>query len=210
MTAETSAVTAAALYTIGLVVAFGVRSWAHRRATGTSGFRGLTGTPGSAPWWGGVLFAGALVLTTAGLVLALVVSAPSIAVGLRWAGLTAALAGFAGTVVAQGAMGSSWRIGVDEAERTALVTDGPFRLARNPIFTAMCAALAGLALMVPNLLTLVGFACLVLAVQLQVRVVEEPYLLATHGADYVAYARRVGRFVPALGRLEGTAAAAMR
>ena len=39
------------------------------------------------------------------------------------------------------------------------------------------------------------------AVQLQVRVVEEPYLLATHGKTYAAYAARVGRFVPGAGRL---------
>ena len=38
-------------------------------------------------------------------------------------------------------------------------------------------------------------------VQLQVRVVEEPYLLATHGKTYAAYAARVGRFVPGAGRL---------
>lgn len=210
MTAEASAAFAAALYLLGLVVTFGVRTWTHRRSTGSSGFRGLTGTPGSAPWWGGVLFAAALVLATAGLLLALLVGPPTTPTAVRWTGLALVLAGFAGTVAAQGAMGTSWRIGVDAAERTALVTDGPFRLARNPIFTAMCVALAGLALMAPNVLTVAGFAGLVVAVQLQVRVVEEPYLLATHGAEYAAYARRVGRFVPGLGLLAASEAEPVR
>lgn len=88
------------------------------------------------------------------------------------------------------------------------MTTGPFGLVRNPIFTAMCTALTGLTLMSSTPLTLAGLGCLVVAVELQVRVVEEPYLLATHGAAYAAYTGRVGRFVPRLGRTRATEAAA--
>ena len=35
--------------------------------------------------------------------------------------------------------------------------------------------------------------------------VEEPYLLAMHGAAYAAYAARAGRFVPGIGRLPARA-----
>lgn len=59
---------------------------------------------------------------------------------------------------------------------------------------------AGLALMVPNLVAVLALAALVAAVQLQVRVVEEPYLLNTHGDDYAAYTARAGRFLPGIGR----------
>jgi protein-S-isoprenylcysteine O-methyltransferase Ste14 len=38
-------------------------------------------------------------------------------------------------------------------------------------------------------------------VDVQARLVEEPYLRATHGQAYVDYARRTGRFIPAIGRL---------
>jgi len=100
-------------------------------------------------------------------------------------------------------MGDSWRIGVDPEESTALVTGGAFAIVRNPIFAAMLPAAVGLALMVPSALALIGAVALVIAVELQVRVVEEPYLLATHGDDYGNYARRVGRFVPSVGRLSG-------
>lgn len=203
MTGELSAVVALVLWLAGVVVTFGVRTWAHRRATGSSGFRGLSGRPGSAPWWGGVLFVAALVLTTIGLLLAATGAARPAAVpgAVRWTGLVVAVVGFVGVVLAQSGMGTSWRIGVNPAERTALVTDGPFALARNPIFTAMCTALVGLVLLAPTVLTVAGLVCLVVAVQLQVRVVEEPYLLATHGAEYAAYTARVGRFVPGVGRL---------
>lgn len=107
-----------------------------------------------------------------------------------------------GTLIAQLAMGRSWRIGVDESEKTDLVTIGPFAVVRNPIFSAMFLTFPGLALMVPNAVALAGFVALVIAVELQVRFVEEPYLLRTHGGDYAGYASRVGRFVPGFGRLK--------
>ena len=98
-------------------------------------------------------------------------------------------------------MGDSWRIGVDEEERTALVTSGPFAVVRNPIFAAMLPTSLGLALLVPNVVALAGLAALVIALEIQVRLVEEPYLLRAHGDAYSEYAARVGRFVPGLGRL---------
>lgn len=59
---------------------------------------------------------------------------------------------------------------------------------------------AGVALMAPNPLALIGFVLLLIAIELQMRVVEEPYLLTTHGHSYRNYANRVGRLVPAIGR----------
>jgi protein-S-isoprenylcysteine O-methyltransferase Ste14 len=98
-------------------------------------------------------------------------------------------------------MGASLRIGVDPSERTDLVTDGPFRWARNPIYSAMVVYLGGVALLVPNAASLVAAVVLAVAVDLHVRLVEEPYLTATHGSSYAAYAARVGRFVPGVGKL---------
>lgn len=65
--------------------------------------------------------------------------------------------------------GTSWRIGVDPGERTALVTTGVFALARNPIFTAMTVTSLGITLMTPNLISLAATLMLVVSVQLQVR-----------------------------------------
>jgi protein-S-isoprenylcysteine O-methyltransferase Ste14 len=55
--------------------------------------------------------------------------------------------------------------------------------------------------MVPSWVALAGVVALFVALELQVRVVEEPYLRRTHGAAYTDYASRVGRFVPGVGRL---------
>ena len=42
---------------------------------------------------------------------------------------------------------------------------------------------------------------LIAGLEIQVRLVEEPHLIRTHGEAYLAWARGVGRFVPGLGRL---------
>lgn len=199
-------VAALVLYVVALVVLFGVRSWIQLRRTGSTGFVGISGTPADAGWWGGVLFAAAMVLGLAGPLLALadvVTADPPLAVQV--AGLVLALAGFAATLAAQTGMGASWRIGVDPAERTDLVTGGVFAHVRNPIFTAMVAAQAGVVLMVPTWVSVLALVALVAAVQLQVRIVEEPYLRAVHGPAYDAYAARAGRFLPGVGRLTASA-----
>jgi protein-S-isoprenylcysteine O-methyltransferase Ste14 len=106
----------------------------------------------------------------------------------------------AGTLHAQLVMGPSWRVGVDEAERTALVTHGPFRWVRNPIFAWMTLAAVGAAVAVPNPVTALGALGTVIGVHVQVRTVEEPYLTRVHGDAYRRYAGRTGRFVPGIGR----------
>lgn len=203
MTPGTASTTGLVLYVAGVASAFGIRTWLHRRRTGGTGWRGLSGTPGSAEWWGGALFAAALALGAAGPALAATGSGPTpvpLPAPVAWLGLAVAALGFAGTLAAQAGMGASWRIGVDASERTELVTTGAFGVVRNPVFTAMCAALLGVALLAPTAVTLAALVCLVAAVELQVRVVEEPYLQEVHGDAYADYTSRVGRFVPGLGR----------
>lgn len=192
------------LYSGYLVLAFGVRSWVQRRATGDAGFRGVSGRVGSWEWWGGVSFVLALVAGLAAPVAAMRgVGQLDLPVAVGWAGAVLSIVGTWAALASQVAMGGSWRIGVDAGERTALVGTGPFALVRNPFFTATVLVGTGLALMIPNVVSLVGVGVLVLAVQLQVRVVEEPHLLKAHPDDFLDYAARVGRFVPWLGRLAG-------
>jgi protein-S-isoprenylcysteine O-methyltransferase Ste14 len=81
------------------------------------------------------------------------------------------------------------------------VVDGPFALVRNPIYAAMIASSAGAALLAPTPLAPAAVATSVAALELQARAVEEPFLAGVHGAPYRRYAARVGRFLPAVGRL---------
>ncbi len=196
------AAVALGLYLVFLLTAFGLRSYLQYRRTGSTGFLGISGRRGSAEWWGGALFVVAIFLGLAGPMVQLAGVPPLVdATWVHVCGLVLAIIGIGATVVAQNAMGTSWRVGVDQAETTHLVTSGPFALVRNPVFTTMSTAGIGLTLLAPNMIALAGLAALFVAIQLQVRVVEEPYLLGVHGEPYRDYAARVGRFVPGVGRL---------
>ena len=115
------------------------------------------------------------------------------------AGFALAAFGLAATLYAQLAMGESWRVGVDTRETTTLVRSGSFRLIRNPIYTAMLVFMFGETLLAPNPVAIAVFAIFLAAVEVSVRTVEEPYLLAVQGDDYRDYTASVGRFVPGIG-----------
>jgi protein-S-isoprenylcysteine O-methyltransferase Ste14 len=191
-------------YVLFLLLGFGLRSWLHWRRTGTTGFVGISGRVGSAEWTGGALFVAAVLAGGAAPALqamgVVTPSAPLDTPVLHAVGIALYVLGTAGTLWAQLAMGASWRIGVEEHARTELVGAGPFRWVRNPIFSAMTVATVGLALMVPNVVAGIAVAALVVALEIQVRLVEEPYLARVHGDRYRRYAAATGRFVPGIGR----------
>lgn len=189
------------LFAVWFVVVFVVRSVVQKCRTGDSGIRpGAFADDASAIEQIAYLL---LVLAFLGAIAAPVAAMAGLdpltnnnAVPI--AGLIIAVVGIAATYMAQLGMGSEWRIGIDRTETTGLVTGGLFSLVRNPIFTAMIFTAAGFAAMVPNVIAVVAAVCLVIAIELQVRCVEEPHLQRLHGQAYDDYAARVGRFVPLL------------
>jgi protein-S-isoprenylcysteine O-methyltransferase Ste14 len=56
-------------------------------------------------------------------------------------------------------------------------------------------------LLVPNAVSFVGMVLTFVAIEVFVRHIEEPHLLAVHGDGYRAYASSVGRFLPGVGLL---------
>jgi len=195
---------ALALMGLYLVLAFGVRVAVALRTTGSTGISDLRAAP-PIEMLGGALFGLGVILGGINPLLAvldLVEPWEKLdATAVHVAGFVVCAAGIAGTFAAQMAMGSSWRIGVDPGETTALVTGGVFELCRNPIYTFMVLSWIGFGLLVPTWLMLAAGALLVVGLEIQIRLVEEPHLIRTHGEFYLAYARRVGRFLPGLGRL---------
>lgn len=195
-------IAALALYVTFAILAFGWRTIIQYRRTGDTGLR-LHAEPNTAQWWAKLLFIVAILIGLAAPIAAVAGVQNVAALDKRWlhiAGVVATVVGILLTLAAQVSMGNSWRIGVDKTERTDLVTEGAFTVARNPIFSAMLVTAAGLAMMIPNIVSILGLLALLLALEVQVRLVEEPFLLSLHGENYRAYADRVGRFLPGLGR----------
>jgi protein-S-isoprenylcysteine O-methyltransferase Ste14 len=203
MSVQTAAGIALVLFAVFGVLGFGWRSWLQHRRTGSTGFRGVGGRTGSREWIAGVGLVIALMVAVAAPILqrANVIEPVRMlrALWIQVIGTVAATVGIAATVYAQLEMGDAWRIGVDEQETTTLVRTGVFGRVRNPIYTAMFTFGIGIALLTPNLVAFAGFILLVATIELQVRRVEEPYLLRTHGDAYRDYTASVGRFIPGIG-----------
>jgi protein-S-isoprenylcysteine O-methyltransferase Ste14 len=203
MSPVVAAVVALALLAVFGLLGFAWRAWLQRRRTGSTGFRGMNGRLGSAEWVAGLGFVIALVVAVVGPVLQLSgVITPLSVLHAEWiqvAGIALAGLGIVLTVWAQLDMGESWRVGVDASETTALVRTRVFGWVRNPIYSAMLIFDFGIALVTPNFVTIAGLVLAIAALELQVRRVEEPYLLGKHGAAYRGYTASVGRFIPGVG-----------
>jgi protein-S-isoprenylcysteine O-methyltransferase Ste14 len=120
------------------------------------------------------------------------------AVVAKWAGLVLITAGFFVFFCALHALGDAWRLGIDDRETSAgeraLVIDGIYRRARNPIYvffnlyfwgTFLINGAAAFALLAA--LVTANLHCQILQ--------EEQHLARVHGAAYEAYRARTGRYV---------------
>src|SRR6185295_3253996 len=126
-------------YALFLLTAFGLRTAVHLWRTGRTGFVAPSALAGAAERLGAVLFVVALVAAGSAPALELagiVEPVPFLDVpAVHALGILLAAAGMVLTLWAQLGMGDSWRVGVDAAERTSLVTHGLFGRVRNPIFS---------------------------------------------------------------------------
>ena len=96
--------------------------------------------------------------------------------------------------IAQFQMSNSWRIGIDEENKTKLVTDGVFLISRNPIFLGMIISVLGLFFIVPNALTFFLTITTYIIIQIQIRL-EEEFLQKQHAQDYVNYKLKTRRLL---------------
>jgi protein-S-isoprenylcysteine O-methyltransferase Ste14 len=119
---------------------------------------------------------------------------------LQIAGAILLPGGIALLATAQLTMGVSWRIGIKEGDAPGLVTGGLYRFCRHPIYLGLLTALAGYTALLPTPLSLALLAAACAGARMQASA-EEAYLERTYGEAFRAYARRVGRFLPGVGRL---------
>lgn len=198
-----AAAAALVIYVIGAAVGIVWRAWWQWKRTGSTGLRGVSGHVGSAEWFGGAGLILGVLMTFAAPILQLagvVAPVPLLRMPwIQWSGVAISVVGIAATVYAQLAMGDSWRIGVDDSERTTLVRSGVFGVVRNPIYVGMFTFWLGTTLITPTIIAIVGYVVVVASIELQVRLVEEPYLMTVHGDAYREYTSAVGRFAPRVG-----------
>jgi protein-S-isoprenylcysteine O-methyltransferase Ste14 len=110
-------------------------------------------------------------------------------IGIFVAGLGAMVA-----FAAQMSMGTSWRVGVVTGQTGNLVSGGLYQVSRNPTFVGQFALLAGVALAVPSVPTILAAILFGWSAISQVRS-EEAALRQALGSDYDRYAASVPRWI---------------
>lgn len=78
---------------------------------------------------------------------------------------------------------------------SALVTSGPFRLTRNPMYLSLVFLIAGVSALVNSLWPLAWLVPVVVVVQRLAIAPEERYLAELYGSVYGRYRRRVRRWL---------------
>lgn len=115
---------------------------------------------------------------------------------LAVAGIAIAAASVVLVVWAARRLGKQWSLGARLVEGHDLITDGPYRFVRNPIYAGMFGMLIATGLVGTHWLPLLAAAALFLAGTL-IRVrVEERLLRQAFGEQFDEYARRVPALIP--------------
>lgn len=96
--------------------------------------------------------------------------------------------------IAQSQMANSWRIGIDEKNKTILITKGLFSISRNPIFLGIIIANIGLFLLIPNAFTLLVISLSTTSINTQIRL-EEAFLKREFENEYLEYLKKVRRWI---------------
>ena len=173
----------------------------HRAATGTRTTRSLL-TPIGLTIFGGVLAA----LVAAGLLVDSLLGLPALlpertrlAVSLPMMGLGAVLTIWSAVHFLK-AKGTP----VPFNPPPTLVTDGPYRYARNPMLSGVFLLLFGLGVLLGSLTMVTVFVPLFVAFNVwELKRIEEPELVQRLGDAYVDYRRRTPMFLPRPRRTRG-------
>jgi protein-S-isoprenylcysteine O-methyltransferase Ste14 len=115
---------------------------------------------------------------------------------LRWVGVGVALAGFVLLEWSQRTLGPSWSDSPRLLAGQALVSSGPYRWVRHPIYAAFLLILGSI-LPVSGNVALGGLWLAMTAIDIAERMaIEEALMLERFGDEYQRYIRRTGRLLP--------------
>lgn len=92
-------------------------------------------------------------------------------------------------------MGNSWRIGIDPKEKNQLITDGPFKRIRHPIYALSMLLMLGTVFCVQSIPVFIVF-CIHWFIFTMEAVREERYLTQVYGETYNQYMKQTNRFFP--------------
>ncbi len=115
---------------------------------------------------------------------------------LRWAGILLGGISLAGLLWVHTALGKNWSAWLELKEEQTLITHGPYRWVRHPMYTALYGLYLGWTLLTANwLLGAAWIGTFTLLTVTRIRH-EEAMMIEKFGDAYREYMKKTGRFLP--------------
>ncbi len=127
-------------------------------------------------------------------VISIVNNTSSMPLGVRSLGVVLGVLGDTVFIISVLTMRDNWRAGIAENDKTELVTGGIYQYSRNPAFLGFDLVYIGILLMFFNTGLFEITLLVILLLHLQIVNVEEDFLIATFGQEYVDYRKKVRRY----------------
>ena len=127
-------------------------------------------------------------------VISIINNASSMPFGVRCLGVVLGVLGDTVFIISVLTMRDNWRAGIAENDKTELVTGGIYQYSRNPAFLGFDLVYIGILLMFFNTGLFEITLLVILLLHLQIVNVEEDFLIATFGQEYVEYRKKVRRY----------------
>jgi len=119
---------------------------------------------------------------------------------LRWIGAAVGLASLLLLVASHHALGQNWSGVVQLAKKHDLVTHGPYRYIRHPMYTSLFGTAIACAFLTANaVIAIAALASVTLMYRVRVSD-EEAMMLQAFGASYEEHKLKTGRLLPRWGR----------
>jgi protein-S-isoprenylcysteine O-methyltransferase Ste14 len=114
-----------------------------------------------------------------------------------WLGAIVMVAGLLFAVWAREHLGSNWSSSVTIKQGHELITTGPYRVVRHPIYTGILAGLLGTAIALSQVRGFIAFALIFIVLWLKLRM-EEQWMRSQFGETYTTYAHQTAALLPYL------------
>ena len=123
---------------------------------------------------------------------------------LRWLGAGVIFDGDLLFIWSHRALGKNWSPFLEIRKGHALVTEGPYRFIRHPMYAAIALIGIGVSLLSANLLVILAHMLSMISMYLVRISDEEEMMIEQFGDEYREYMRRTGRLIPKLSILIDT------
>jgi protein-S-isoprenylcysteine O-methyltransferase Ste14 len=114
-----------------------------------------------------------------------------------WSGVVVTVLGLLFSVWARQHLAGNWSQSVTIKKDHELVTSGPYRLVRHPIYTGLLTAFLGTAIVIGEVRGLLALLLVTAALWLKLRL-EENWMREAFGDSYTEYSGRVAALIPGL------------